>query len=122
MAKLLKLKTKKKNQNEDEMNFDEFNEEDKSKKIGVDSLIDSEAFSEIVPFSFEEKLDYIITGDKYVRSLPIIDYPKEKHGNWLSELRRKKGEISIVQYIESSPAKKCKIITIELSRIKKQNC
>ncbi|MDK4011975.1 VirB4 family type IV secretion system protein [Staphylococcus aureus] len=106
MAKLLKLKTKKKNQNEDEMNFDEFNEEDKSKKIGVDSLIDSEAFSEIVPFSFEEKLDYIITGDKYVRSLPIIDYPKEKHGNWLSELRRKKGEISIVQYIESSPAKK----------------
>ena len=34
--------------------------------------------------------------------LAIADYPKRVYGNWLSELKRKKGVIDIVQYIDSA--------------------
>lgn len=78
------------NKKEKKVEHDEFGIPLNEKSVGLDSVIDNEGFSEIVPFSFEEHLDYIISGDKYIRCLAIIDYPKRKYGNWLSELRRKK--------------------------------
>ncbi|RAK47847.1 conjugal transfer protein (plasmid) [Macrococcoides bohemicum] len=94
------------NKKEKKVEHDEFGIPLNEKSVGLDSVIDNEGFSEIVPFSFEEHLDYIISGDKYIRCLAIIDYPKRKYGNWLSELRRKKGNITIVQLVKSSPAQK----------------
>ncbi len=37
-----------------------------------------------------------------MRVIAIADYPKRVYGNWLSELKRKKGAIDIVQYIDSA--------------------
>ena len=37
-----------------------------------------------------------------MRVIAIADYPKRVYGNWLSELKRKKGTINIVQYIDSA--------------------
>lgn len=37
-----------------------------------------------------------------MRTIAIADYPKRVYGNWLSELKRKKGSIDIVQYIDSA--------------------
>ncbi|RUS50221.1 conjugal transfer protein, partial [Kurthia sp. 3B1D] len=41
-----------------------------------------------------------------IRVIAIIDYPKSRYGNWLSELKRKKGNITIVQFLESSNSTK----------------
>lgn len=46
---------------------------------------------ELYPFSFEELPDRIESGNNYIRILLITDYPKRAYGNWLSELKRKKG-------------------------------
>lgn len=73
----------------------------------IDELIDTTSVHSIFPFSWEEHPDYIESGDNYIRVLTIIDYPKgKKRGNWLSELKRKKGNITIIQTFESSNANK----------------
>ncbi|MEE1130240.1 MAG: DUF87 domain-containing protein [Caryophanon sp.] len=68
--------------------------------ISLAHVLDDATIEAIYPFSIEEQHDYMLFGSTYVRVLMIIDYPNEAYGNWLSELRRKKGNITFVQHIK----------------------
>lgn len=77
-----------------------------SPELGLDEVLDGTSLDMIYPFSWEEYADHIESGDNFIRVIAIIDYPKSRYGNWLSELKRKKGNITIVQFLESSNANK----------------
>ncbi|MCO8296241.1 DUF87 domain-containing protein [Tetragenococcus halophilus] len=66
------------------------------------SVIDKDNLHAIFPFAWEQYPNYVQSGDNYMRVIAIADYPKKVYGNWLSELKRKKGAIDIVQYIDSA--------------------
>lgn len=74
---------------------------DEIERISIFDVLDTSTIEAIYPFSYEEFTDYIMSGDNYIRTLCIVDYPKQTYGNWLSELKRKKGNITFVQYLES---------------------
>lgn len=76
------------------------------KEQALSDVLDEASLEMIYPFSWEECADHIESGDNFIRVLAIIDYPKSRYGNWLSELKRKKGNITIVQFLESSNANK----------------
>lgn len=76
------------------------------KEQALSDVLDGASLEMIYPFSWEECADHIESGDNFIRVLAIIDYPKSRYGNWLSELKRKKGNITIVQFLESSNANK----------------
>lgn len=76
------------------------------KEQALSDVLDGASLDMIYPFSWEECADHIESGDNFIRVLAIIDYPKSRYGNWLSELKRKKGNITIVQFLESSNANK----------------
>lgn len=65
-------------------------------------LIDKDSLHALFPFSWEQYPTYIQSGENFIRVLAIADYPKRVYGNWLSELKRKKGVIDVVQYIDSA--------------------
>lgn len=90
---------KKKQKELEEFELDFEKDEDVS---NIDEFLDTSSVEAIYPFSWEEFPDHIESGDNYIRVLTIVDYPKMKQGNWLSELKRKKGNITIIQDIESS--------------------
>lgn len=69
-------------------------------KFNIDDGIDRENIHALFPFSWEEYPDYIQSGENFTRTLLIVDYPKKAYGNWLSELRRKKGNINIVLFLK----------------------
>jgi len=79
----------------------EVNESDEVKKL-EDFLSDDNMIRSVYPFSWEELPDHIESGSNYIRVIAITAYPKTKHGNWLSELKRKKGNITIVNHFESN--------------------
>ena len=90
-----------------ESNLDEDFEVEESEEVhNLDDFLDDTGIKGIYPFSWEEFPDHIESGDNFIRVLTIVDYPKVKTGNWLAELKRKKGNITIVQNIESSNADK----------------
>src|SRR5699024_7512686 len=68
----------------------------------LDDVLDNSQMESVYPFSWEEFPDHIESGSNYIRVLTIVGYPKFKAGNWLEELKRKKGNITIVQHFESS--------------------
>ena len=72
----------------------------------LETFLDTSGMDELYPFSFEELPDRIESGNNYIRILLITDYPKRAYGNWLSELKRKKGNISIVQFMENASSNK----------------
>lgn len=72
----------------------------------LDEFLDRTSLDAIYPFSFEEFPDHIESGDNFIRVIAIVDYPKVQYGNWLSELKRKKGNITIVQFLEGSSSSK----------------
>lgn len=76
------------------------------KEQALSDVLDGSSLDMIYPFSWEECADHIESGDNFIRVLAIIDYPKSRYGNWLSELKRKKGNITIVQFLESSNSTK----------------
>lgn len=76
------------------------------KEQALSDVLESSSLDMIYPFSWEECADHIESGDNFVRVIAIIDYPKSRYGNWLSELKRKKGNITIVQFLESSSSNK----------------
>jgi len=76
------------------------------RELGLDEVLDGSGLDMIYPFSWKEYADHIESGDNFIRVIAIIDYPKSRYGNWLSELKRKKGNITIVQFLESSNADK----------------
>lgn len=57
----------------------------------------------IYPFVWVEHPDYIESGQNYVRVIAIADYPPRVAGNWMSELRRMRGNVSLVQYYAPAP-------------------
>ena len=65
-------------------------------------LIDRDSLHSLFPFSWEQYPTYVQSGENFMRVIAIADYPKRVYGNWLSELKRKKGAIDIVQYIDSA--------------------
>ncbi|WP_235612304.1 VirB4 family type IV secretion system protein [Metalysinibacillus jejuensis] len=75
-------------------------------EVDLFDVLDKTGLDSIYPFVWEEYPDHIQSGDNYIRVLAIVDYPKSRYGNWLSELKRKKGNISIVQFLASSNATK----------------
>lgn len=93
LEKISLQKTNEKHQNQDFNNdFD----------VNVELGIDRDNIHSIFPFSWEEKESLIESGENYIRTLIIVDYPKKAYGNWLSELKRKKGNIGFVQHIKSA--------------------
>ncbi len=56
----------------------------------------------IFPFVMEELKDRLELGGNHVRILAFTSYPDEAEGNWLSELKHMKGNITITQHISPS--------------------
>lgn len=76
--------------------------EKKSKDIDFVKALNQDDLHAIFPFAWEQYPTKVQTGENYVRVLAVADYPKRVYGNWLSELRRKKGVIDIIQYVDSA--------------------
>lgn len=98
---------KKKDNTEDTDNLNEEFEIIEEEEIQeLDTVLDTNSMHAVYPFSWEEFPDHIESGNNFIRVLTIVAYPKVKTGNWLSELKRKKGNITIVQHFESSNSTK----------------
>lgn len=96
-------KRKEKAQEEKQNSLNEDFEIEESEVIeNLDDVLDDSVMESVYPFSWEEFPDHIESGSNFIRVLTIVDYPKIKSGNWLAELKRKKGNITIVQHFESS--------------------
>ena len=95
---LIMPNSKKKN----EIIVDEEQEQKKSKQDNFMESIDRDSLHSLFPFSCEQYPTYVQSGENFMRTIAIADYPKRVYGNWLSELKRKKGSIDIVQYIDSA--------------------
>lgn len=90
-----------------EINQEETNQygiEEEKDISNLENFLDTSSVNSVFPFSWEEFPDHIESGDNYIRVLAIVGYPKTKVGNWLAPLKRKKGNITIVQNFESSNA------------------
>lgn len=62
--------------------------------------LDKTAIESIFPFVIEEERDGIVSGGNYIRVIAVTQYPEEvSNQNWLSDLKRMKGNISIIQHI-----------------------
>jgi len=70
-----------------------------------ESAVDRDSIHAIYPFSLEQFPTYIQSGENFIRVLAVAEYPERVNGNWLSELRRKKDSIHIIQYIRGSSSK-----------------
>lgn len=68
----------------------------------VERIIDRDSIHDILPFSWEQYPTYVQSGENFIRVLAVVDYPEKAYGNWLSELKRRKSNINVVQYLESS--------------------
>lgn len=96
-------KRKEKAQEEKQNSLNEDFEIEESEVVeNLDDVLDDSVMESVYPFSWEEFPDHIESGSNFIRVLTIVDYPKIKSGNWLAELKRKKGNITIVQHFESS--------------------
>ena len=85
-----------------EIIVDEEQQQKKSKQDNFMESIDRDSLHSLFPFSWEQYPTYVQSGENFMRTIAIADYPKRVYGNWLSELKRKKGSIDIVQYIDSA--------------------
>ncbi|WP_148359494.1 VirB4 family type IV secretion system protein [Peribacillus simplex] len=65
-------------------------------------MLETEELNSIYPFVWKENKNYIESGGNFIKVLAVVAYPKEQKGNWLSDLKRLKGNISFVQYLEPS--------------------
>ncbi|MCY9397603.1 VirB4 family type IV secretion system protein [Bacillus inaquosorum] len=86
---LLKLFKPKKKPNEKETEVNE-----------IKGLIDREVMDSIYPFVFETNRDHIAAGGNYIKPYVILSYPNQPIGNWLSPLKRLKGNVTISQHLE----------------------
>ncbi|MGG3662992.1 VirB4 family type IV secretion system protein [Bacillus gobiensis] len=75
--------------------------ETKTKEVDqINSLIDKDVIESRYPFVFELNREYIAASGNYIKPYVIVSYPSEPTGNWLSPLKRLKGNITITQHIE----------------------
>lgn len=63
-------------------------------------IFEKEELNSIYPFVWKENKSFIESGGNFIKVLAVVSYPKEQKGNWLSDLKRLKGNISFVQYLE----------------------
>ncbi|MGM0878108.1 MAG: VirB4 family type IV secretion system protein [Bacillota bacterium] len=70
----------------------------------LNSVLETEELNSIYPFVWKENKNYIESGGNFIKVLAVVSYPKEQKGNWLSDLKRLKGNISFVQYLEPANA------------------
>ena len=68
----------------------------------LDAVLDTNSMQAVYPFSWEEFPDHIESGNNFIRVLTIVAYPKVKTGNWLSELKRKKGNTACMLFVSST--------------------
>lgn len=66
----------------------------------LNGLIDKDVIESRYPFVFELNREYIAASGNYIKPYVILSYPSEPTGNWLSPLKRLKGNITITQYLE----------------------
>ncbi|MDW7617374.1 DUF87 domain-containing protein [Peribacillus simplex] len=52
---------------------------------------------------FQEEMDYMRLGENYVRTLLVIDFPRNPKGNFLSKLYRFKGNLTISTHLIPKP-------------------
>lgn len=64
--------------------------------------IRSDSIESIYPFVMKEERNMMIMGGNYVRVIAFTAYPDNVEGNWLSELKRIKGNVTISQHITPS--------------------
>lgn len=106
MMNILNLLGKNKKSKTDELNqsLDEMLEiEDETEELdNLETYLDNSSMQGVYPFSWEEFSDHIESGANFIRVIAIVDYPNQSTGNWLAELKRKKGNITIIQHLESS--------------------
>ena len=74
------------------------------KKDEISGLIDATPIEAIYPFVYKENKDCVEMGGNYIKVIAFTSYPSEQKGNWLSDLKRMKGNITISQYIEPTDA------------------
>lgn len=77
---------------------------DTIKKDEISNLVDITPIEAIYPFVYKENKDCVEMGGNYIRVIAFTSYPSEQKGNWLSDLKRMKGNITISQYIEPTDA------------------
>lgn len=75
---------------------------EKIEKDELKGIIDNTPVEAIYPFVYKENKDNVELGGNYIRVIAIAQYPTEARGNWLSDLKRLKGNITITQYIEKA--------------------
>lgn len=74
---------------------------EKEKEVNeIKGLIDRDVVDSIYPFVFETNRDYIAAGGNYIKPYVVLSYPGEPTGNWLSPLKRLKGNVAISQHLE----------------------
>src|SRR5659263_71062 len=78
--------------------------EEPVKKDEISNLIDATPIEAIYPFVYKENNDCVEMGGNYIKVIAFTSYPREQKGNWLSDLKRMKGNITISQYIEPTDA------------------
>lgn len=66
----------------------------------IKDLIDRDVIESRYPFVFEMNREYIASSGNYIKPYVILSYPTEPTGNWLSPLKRLKGNITISQHLE----------------------
>ncbi|KYD11470.1 hypothetical protein B4102_2198 [Heyndrickxia sporothermodurans] len=66
----------------------------------IDGLIDKDVIESRYPFVFELNREYIAASGNYIKPYVVLSYPSEPTGNWLSPLKRLKGNITITQHLE----------------------
>lgn len=66
----------------------------------ISGLIDRDVIESRYPFVFELNREFIAASGNYIKPYVILSYPSEPTGNWLSPLKRLKGNISISQHLE----------------------
>ena len=71
-------------------------------KDEISDLIDATPIEAIYPFVYKENKDSVEMGGNYIKIIAFASYPSEQKGNWLSDLKRMKGNITISQYIEQT--------------------
>lgn len=77
-------------------------EKEENSKDELKGIIDNTPIEAIYPFVYKENKDNVELGGNYVRVIAIAQYPTEARGNWLSDLKRLKGNVTITQYIKKA--------------------
>lgn len=71
----------------------------------ITGMIDPTPLESIYPFVFKENKDCVESGGNFIRVIAFAAYPDEQRGNWLSDLKRLKGNITITQYVEPADSR-----------------